>query len=164
MSANRERRILLVEDESLLRRLIAQFLRGEGFEIVEAGDGREGIERFTSCYPFDLVLLDLNLPILPGVEVCRRIKQQHPEQPVIICSAAILDGHIAALKAMQVTQFLSKPYHPAELLNRITIELQRSVQPSPIRTDHSMVSNWRVDRASPRPGSAHPLFKLPVID
>ncbi len=164
MGAKRQGTILLVEDEALLRRLIAQFLRGEGFEIVEAADGREGVERFSSGIAFDLVLLDLNLPILPGVEVCRRIKQQRPDQPVIICSAAILDGHIAALTAMHVTQFLSKPYHPAELLNRITIELQRSSQPSPISTDYATAPGWRLDRASPRSGPAQPLFKLPAID
>ena len=75
MGAQRQGRILLVEDETLLRSLIAQFLRGEGFEVVEAGDGREGVERFSSGNPFDLVLLDLNLPILPGIEVCRRYTQ-----------------------------------------------------------------------------------------
>jgi DNA-binding response OmpR family regulator len=164
MSGKRQGKILLVEDESILRRLIAQFLRGEGFEIVEAGDGREGVERFSSGNPFDLVLLDLNLPILPGVEVCRRIKQQRPDQPVIICSAAILDGHIAALAAMKVDQFLSKPYHPAELLSRITIELQRSVQPSVVQTERLTAGSWRVDGSSPRPGPSQPLFKLPAID
>ncbi len=164
MSGMRQGKILLVEDESILRRLIAQFLRGEGFEIVEAGDGREGVERFSSSSPFDLVLLDLNLPILPGVEVCRRIKQQRPEQPIIICSAAILDGHIAALATMKVDQFLSKPYHPAELLSRITIELQRSVQPSAAPAERLAASSWRLDQASPRPGPSLPLFKLPAID
>ncbi len=162
--AKHRRRILLVEDESLLRRLIAQFLRGEGFEISEAADGREGVEQFSSGSPFDLVLLDLNLPILPGVEVCRRIKQRRPDQPVIICSAAILDGHIAALSAMQVSQFLTKPYHPAELLNRITIELQRSTQPPPAMIDRLVAGSWRVDAPSPRPAPSQTLFKLPLID
>lgn len=164
MGAKRQGKILLVEDESLLRRLIAQFLRGEGYEIVEAGDGREGVERFSSGKPFDLVLLDLNLPIMSGVDVCRRIKLQRPEQPIIICSAAILDGHIAALAAMKVDQFLSKPYHPAELLNRITIELQRSTQPSAVPAEHLVASSWRLDRTSPRPGPSQTLFKSPAID
>jgi DNA-binding response OmpR family regulator len=164
MDAKRQGRILLVEDELLLRRLIAQFLRGEGFEIVEAGDGREAVERFSSGKPFDLVLLDLNLPILPGVEVCRRIKLLRPEQPVIICSAAILDGHIAALRAMQVDQFLSKPYHPAELLSRITIELERPLQPPAVQTERLTAGSWRVDRPSPRSGPSQALFKLPAID
>jgi DNA-binding response OmpR family regulator len=123
MEGKRARKLLLVEDEHLLRGLIAQFLRGEGFEVVEAADGSQAVGLFSSSGPFDLVLLDLNLPLICGVEVCQRIKGLQPEQPVIICSAAILDTHIAALRDMQVEQFLSKPYHPLELLSRIAVEL-----------------------------------------
>ena len=119
MDGKRAGKLLLVEDEHTLRILIAQFLRGENFEVVEAADGLEGVGLFSSQGPFDLVLLDLNLPRLPGVEVCRRIKLEQPMQPVIICSAAILDDHINELHAMQVEQFLTKPYHPLELLDRI---------------------------------------------
>src|SRR5947209_791147 len=94
MGAKRTGRILLVEDEAVLRGLVAQFLRGEGHDIVEAADGLQGTDRFQARGPFDLVLLDLNLPFLPGVEVCRRIKESQPLQPIIVCSAAILDDHL----------------------------------------------------------------------
>jgi DNA-binding response OmpR family regulator len=165
MGAKRQSRILVVEDETPLRGLIAQFLRMEGFEAVEAADGREGVERFSFLGPFDVVLLDLNLPALPGVEVCRKIKLQEPDQPVIICSAAILDGHVAALAALDVDQFLSKPYHPAELLNRITLELDRAhrrrMEPS---SGLQAAVSWRVDPVASRPPTAHRLFNLPVID
>ena len=158
-------RILLVEDEALLRGLIAQFLRGEGLEIVEAEDGREGVERFSSMGPFDLVLLDLNLPVIPGVEVCRRIKQERPSQPVIICSASILDGHIAALSALHVDQFLSKPYHPAELLSRIAIELQRRGESrSDISDPRSGASPWRSDAAHAPHATSQTLVKRSAID
>ena len=123
-------KLLLVEDEELLRRLIAEFLRGEGFEVVEAADGLEGVGLFSGQGPFDLVLLDLNLPLLSGVDVCQRIKTQQPLQPVLICSGAILDDHVAALHAMNVDQFLSKPYHPLDLLERIAVEMSR-VAPMP---------------------------------
>jgi two-component system phosphate regulon response regulator PhoB len=125
MDGKRAGKLLLVEDEHLLRCLIAQFLRGEGFEIVEAADGHQGVTFFTSRGPFDLVLLDLNLPIMSGVDVCRRIKSEQPLQPVIICSAAILENHVVALQALEVDQYLTKPYHPGELLNRIARELSR---------------------------------------
>jgi DNA-binding response OmpR family regulator len=125
MDGKRAGKLLLVEDEHLLRRLIAQFLRGEGFEIVEAADGHQGATFFTSRGPFDLVLLDLNLPVVSGVDVCRRIKSEQPLQPVIICSAAILDNHVEALQALDVDQFLTKPYLPGELLKRIARELSR---------------------------------------
>jgi DNA-binding response OmpR family regulator len=127
MDGKRAGKLLLVEDEHTLRGLIAQFLRGENFEVVEAADGLQGIGYFSSRGPFDLVLLDLNLPMLPGVEVCRRIKLEQPMQPVIICSAAILEDHIAELHAMQVEQFLTKPYHPMDLLDRIVGEIDQSL-------------------------------------
>lgn len=120
-------KLLLVEDENLLLCLIAEFLRTEGFEVIEAADGLEGAGVFTGQGPFDLVLLDLNLPLLSGVDVCRQIKTRHPLQPVLICSAAILDCHVAALHALNVDQFLTKPYHPLDLLDRITFELARTI-------------------------------------
>jgi DNA-binding response OmpR family regulator len=129
-------KLLLVEDENLLRRLIAEFLRGEGFEVIEAADGLEGVGLFSGQGPFDLVLLDLNLPLLSGVDVCHRIKQEQPLQPVLICSGAILDNHVAALNALNVDHFLTKPYHPLDLLKRIAVEMSRDkrLQPEPLRT------------------------------
>lgn len=115
--------LLLVEDEDRLRNLVAQFLRGEGFDVVEAGDGPEGVERFADSGPFDLVLLDLNLPVYSGVEVCRRIKDNKPSQRLMICSAAILPSHENALSALGVGHFLTKPYHPEELIAHIAHEL-----------------------------------------
>jgi len=138
MDGRRAGKLLLVEDEHLLRGLIAQFLRGEGFEVVEAADGSQALGLFSSSGPFDLVLLDLNLPLICGVEVCQRIKSLRPSQPVIICSAAILDTHIAALRAIQVEQFLSKPYHPLELLSRIADELSRVRWAGSIERAHSL--------------------------
>ena len=119
MGANRHGRLLLVEDEVVLRGLVAQFLGLEGFEVVEAADGGEGIERFGSRGPFDLVLLDLELPVCSGVEVCRSIRMRSPQQPVLICSAAVLDSHLSALSALGVDQILTKPYHPTDLLKAI---------------------------------------------
>ena len=134
MDGKRAGKLLLVEDEHLLRGLIAQFLRGEGFEVVEAADGSEAVSLFSSMGPFDVVLLDLNLPLLRGVEVCRRIKSVQPAQPVIICSAAILESHIEALREMQVEQFLSKPYHLWIFeSNRRRDARRRGAEPNPAR-------------------------------
>jgi CheY-like chemotaxis protein len=123
--------LLLVEDEDRLRGLVAQFLRGEGFDVVEAGDGLEGVERFADSGPFDLVLLDLNLPVFSGVEVCRRIKIDNPGQRLMICSAAILPNHENALTALGVEHFLTKPYHPDDLIAHIAQEIGPCA-PSPV--------------------------------
>lgn len=123
MSATPRGRLLLVEDEHLLRTLVAQFLRGEGFEVIEGRDGPEGVARFADSGPFDLALLDLNLPGFSGVEVCRRIKEGAPGQRVMICSAAILRDHETALTLMGVSHYLTKPYHPEDLLAHIAQEI-----------------------------------------
>jgi DNA-binding response OmpR family regulator len=115
--------LLLVEDEHLLRSLVAHFLRSEGFRVVEAGDGAEGVARFSDAGPFDLALVDLNLPVFSGVEVCRRIKRAQPDQRIMICSAAILTEHEDALSKLGVDQYLTKPYHPEALIARINQEL-----------------------------------------
>jgi DNA-binding response OmpR family regulator len=124
--------LLLVEDEDRLRNLVAQFLRCEGFAVVEAADGPAGVERFTDSGPFDLVLLDLNLPVYSGVEVCRRIKSGNPAQRLMICSAAILPYHERALNALGVDHYLTKPYHPEDLLAHITREIG-DLDPSRLR-------------------------------
>ncbi len=123
MGTKQQGTLLLVEDEHRLRGLVAQFLRGEGFAVVEACDGPEGVERFADSGPFDLVLVDLNLPSFSGVEVCRRIKHDQPHQRVMVCSAAILRDHEAALTNLGVDHFLTKPYHPKILLDHITREI-----------------------------------------
>lgn len=115
--------LLIVEDEDRLRGLVAQFLRGEGFGVVEAADGPEGVGRYRESGPFDLVLLDLNLPGYSGVEVCRRIKAIEPSQRLLICSAAILHDHESELTRLGVDHFLTKPYHPLELIEHIEAEI-----------------------------------------
>lgn len=116
--------LLLVEDEDRLRQLVAQFLRSEGFRVVEACDGGDGVERFHASGPFDLVLVDLNLPVFSGVEVCRRIKRHAPQQKVIVCSAAIMPAHEIALIDLGVDHFLTKPYHPELLIDHIGREIR----------------------------------------
>jgi len=119
MSARPLARLLLVEDETVLRGLVSQFLTVENYEVVAVGDGQAAVAAYADGGPFDVVLLDLNLPILPGVEACRRIKLMNAEQPFLVCSAAVLDSHHLALAAMGVTEVLGKPYHPRELLERL---------------------------------------------
>jgi two-component system response regulator RegX3 len=165
MGGKRAGKLLLVEDEHLLRGLIAQFLRAEGFEVVEAADGSQGVGFFERMRPYEVVLLDLNLPLLPGVEVCRRIKCEEPTQSVIICSATILESHIAKLREMQVDQFLTKPYHPQDLLNRIDAEMSQALKPdSPGAVPQSGGPIWRAARSHSVLSPTHTLVKSPILD
>lgn len=107
--------VLVVEDEDSLRRLVAEFLRGENYIVIEAEDGPAGAERFADSGPFDLAILDLNLPGYSGVEVARRIRAIHPGQNILICSAAISREAEDTLLEIGVVDFLTKPYHPEVL-------------------------------------------------
>jgi CheY-like chemotaxis protein len=119
--------ILLVEDEPLLRRLVTQFLRSATYEVVGAEDGPSAVAQFAERGPFELVLLDLNLPGLSGVEVCRRIHALCPDQRVLVCSAAILPEAETILRSLGVDTFLTKPYQPEELLTAIAREVSLSM-------------------------------------
>lgn len=116
--------LLLVEDEHVLRNLVAQFLRSASYSVVEAADGPEGVARHAEDGPFDLAILDLNLPGFSGVEVCRRIRLSRPDQHVLICSASIVGEAEDALIALGVKHFLTKPYHPQVLLAHIARALR----------------------------------------
>jgi two-component system response regulator RegX3 len=123
MVANGQGTLLLVEDEYRLRTLVVQVLRGEGYDVVEAADGPEGVDRYADSGPFDLLLVDLNLPVFSGVEVCRRVRARVPDQRIMICSAAILADHERDLAELGIDHFLTKPYRAEDLLSHIAREL-----------------------------------------
>jgi DNA-binding response OmpR family regulator len=168
MDGKRSGRLLLVEDEHLLRGLVAQFLDAEGFDVVEAADGREAIALFSGKGPFDVILLDLNLPYVQGVEVCRVIKSRQPAQPFVVCSASLLDSHICELRALCVDQFLSKPYHPRDLLSCVRGEIDRARRlDSP--SDPGFAAGprrvvWRTDDRHSGPVAPHTLVNVPGLD
>jgi len=162
MTASRRGRLLLVEDEARLRGLIALFLRMEGFEVIEAEDGVRGVERFGDSGPFDLVIVDLDLPRLPGVEVCRRIKSCAPDQSILVCSAAILEPHFAVLDGLAIDRILTKPYLPASLLGEVEWAMAMPVEPAqtagaavPATSD----SGWRPAASHLRHAPSHSLVK-----
>jgi DNA-binding response OmpR family regulator len=119
--------LLVVEDEAVLRSLVCHFLRNEGYEVAEAEDGGEGVRIYEKDGPFDLLLLDLNLPVFSGVEVSRRVKERNPDQKIMILSAAIVRENEEALLSLGVNHFLTKPYHPENLLAHIGLELNRPI-------------------------------------
>lgn len=111
--------LLLVEDEDVLRMLASQFLRAEGFQVREAVDGAEALALYAEEGPFDILLVDLNLPRVSGVEVCQRVRAIDPGQKILVCSAAIVEESERALRAAGVDQMMTKPYHPDDLVGRI---------------------------------------------
>ena len=122
-----EWRVLNVDDEPQARRAVKTALIAQGFEVVEAGSGEEAIEVLGAQYP-DVVLLDLNLPGMSGIETCRAIRSCS-DVPVIIISVRRVGKERAEAFEAGADQYITKPYDIDELIARIRAMKRRSGQP-----------------------------------
>ena len=123
-------RILLVEDEENYRVPLAFSLRRDGFDVVQAADGVEAVEAFEAAGgggggAIDLVLLDLMLPRLSGIEVCRRIRRASTV-PVIMLTARDSEADTVVGLRIGADDYVTKPYSYRELLARVNAVLRRS--------------------------------------
>lgn len=125
--------LLLVEDESILRGLVAQFLRREGYHVAEAEDGLEALTLFEETGPFDAVITDLMMPRMDGLTLCGRLRRIAAGLPIVVCSAAFSTEPEQTLRDLGIDGLLSKPYHPEALLNRLRQQLGAG-GPLPSRT------------------------------
>src|SRR5712671_1643688 len=125
--------IVVVEDEPAIRRGVVDVLRLSGYTVVEAADGQAGLEAATSG-PVDLVLLDLLLPKLDGLDVLRGIRKDRPSLPVIVLTArGGEDDRVRGLR-LGADDYVVKPFSARELLARVEAVLRRSVdRPAEVR-------------------------------
>lgn len=124
MSSDKPKRILIVEDEEQIARFVELELSYEGYEVVKAFDGRQGLEVFSSSN-FDLVLLDIMLPKLSGLEVLRRIRYANKDIPVIMLTARdSLEDKVSGLD-LGSNDYVTKPFDIEELLARIRVALRQ---------------------------------------
>jgi len=123
-------RILIVEDERSLREALLDLLSGRGFEVEAVADGLTGVERATGG-DAELVLLDLALPRLDGVEACRRMRMARPALPILILTArGSEEDRVKGLQA-GADDYLTKPFGSAELLARIdALRRRAAISPS----------------------------------
>lgn len=117
------RHIVVVEDDPVIAAAVAERLRGEGFRVDRAADGLAGVELVERIHP-DLVVLDLNLPGIDGLEVCRRI-QRHGHVPVVMLTARDEETDLLVGLAVGADDYLTKPFSPRELVARIRAVLRR---------------------------------------
>src|SRR6478735_862588 len=124
------KQILVVEDEPLIADAVAARLRSEGYDVSIAADGPTGVAMCDSLEP-DLVVLDLMLPGLDGLEVCRRI-QQARHVPVLMLTARDDETDLVVGLAIGADDYLTKPFSMRELVARVQAILRRvEAQPSP---------------------------------
>ncbi len=118
-------RILFVEDEESIREVVKLNLEMEGFEVVTAGKGWDGIKYFEEQH-FDLILLDVMLPEMSGFQICEHIRLTNQEVPIIFLTAKdTTPDRIAGLKR-GADDYLTKPFHLEELLLRVNNLIRRT--------------------------------------
>jgi DNA-binding response OmpR family regulator len=118
------RRVLLVDDEVTLRETLAEALEGEGFRVTTAADGREAVALFRATRP-DLVILDLMLPELSGIEVCRILRAESAV-PIVMLTAK--DSEVDKVVGLELgaDDYVTKPFSLRELLARLRAVIRRS--------------------------------------
>lgn len=139
------KRILIIEDEQDLAELVATRLRSEGFIVDICSDGRSGIERCLTTEP-DLVVLDLMLPEIDGLEVCRRI-QQNRRTPVVMMTAKSDENDVLIGLGVGADDYITKPFSPRELAARIQAVLRRT-EDSVTPRDVHVHGDVRLDKSS----------------
>jgi DNA-binding response OmpR family regulator len=121
--ARGQARILLVDDEQAVQKLLTYPLRKEGYEVVEAKDGQEALDRFSE-ERFDLVVLDIMLPKLDGIEVCRRLRTRS-QVPIIMLTAKGDEVDKVAGLEMGADDYITKPFSVREFRSRVKAALRR---------------------------------------
>ncbi len=121
---NGSTRILLVDDEQSIQTLLSYPLRKDGYHVTSAQDGREALDRFAEAR-FDLVILDLMLPKLDGVEVCRELRQRS-QVPIIMLTAKGSETDKVAGLEVGADDYITKPFSMREFRSRVKAALRRS--------------------------------------
>ena len=113
-------RILVVDDEPLIREMAREILESRGFEVTEAVDGQEGLDTFLSTPGgYDLIILDLVMPRLHGFQVMDRILQVSPTARILISSGFSPDSRPELTRPTATTAFLAKPSRSKDLLDQV---------------------------------------------
>lgn len=118
-------KILIVDDDPDLIDLIQYNLEGEGYEVITAGDGHEGMRLLFSDRP-DLLVLDVSMPKLDGYQVCQRAREMTDDMPIIMLTARGREEDIIKGLDMGADDYLTKPFRVGELLARVRATLRRA--------------------------------------
>lgn len=118
-------KILVVDDESRMRKLVKDFLEREGYVVLEAGDGMEAMEIFYKEKDIALVILDVMMPRMDGWQTCREIRQSS-QVPIIMLTARAEESDELQGFNLGVDEYISKPFSPKILVARVEAVLRRS--------------------------------------
>jgi DNA-binding response OmpR family regulator len=117
-------RVLVVEDDETVSEVVRRYLEREGYEVETATDGADGLARALERPP-DLLVLDLMLPGLDGIEVCRRLRERHPVPVIMLTAKGDVDDRVTGLE-VGADDYVTKPFSPRELTARVGAVLRRA--------------------------------------
>ena len=139
--------VLLVDDEESVQKLLAYPLEREGYRVVQARDGEEALVR-DRAEAIDLVILDLMLPRLDGLAVCRRLREERSAVPIIMLTARGDEGDKVLGLELGADDYITKPFSIREFMSRVRALLRRAqLPPSGARDEVIEVDSVRIDTA-----------------
>src|SRR5687768_1003626 len=127
---DRAPRILLVDDEQPIQTLLSFPLQRDGYEVVQASDGNEALARFSE-QAFDLVVLDLMLPRMDGLEVCKRLRAKGSTVPIIMLTAKSEEIDKVLGLELGADDYITKPFSMREFRSRVKAALRRAGMAQP---------------------------------
>ena len=135
---DRSPRILLVDDEQPIQTLLSFPLQRDGYEVVQASDGREALARFSE-QQFDLVVLDLMLPRIDGLEVCKRLRANGSTVPIIMLTAKSEEIDKVLGLELGADDYITKPFSMREFRSRVKAALRRAGMAHPEADDEAPI-------------------------
>jgi len=137
--ADKNTKVLVVEDEDSIRRFITINLLRNGFEVFEASSGEEAMEKLLETYP-EVIILDIMLPGIDGFEVCQRVRNNLPGARIIMLTAKSQDMDKIMGLDLGADDYMIKPFNPLELVARIRAILRRGM---PVKEEMAGVITYR---------------------
>ncbi|MBF8999877.1 MULTISPECIES: response regulator [Vibrio] len=136
--------IMLVDDDPIFRRITGAFLAAQGYEVVEAEDGLDGLRKLQEAQP-DLILCDLSMPVLNGIEFVEEVSMEYPSMPLIVVSATQDMSEVAKALRFGIKDFLPKPINDHQHLS-CSIESTLEATENAMASHRDFSSQWfRVD-------------------
>jgi DNA-binding response OmpR family regulator len=140
-------RILIVEDDHQIAELIELYMKNDGYKIEKAGDGMMALQLLEGT-PFDLVILDIMMPKMDGLEFCKEVRKNN-QVPILMVSAKVEDMDKIIGLMTGADDYMSKPFNPLELSARVKALLRRAnYQPSDKEADELRVASLTIDKNS----------------
>jgi DNA-binding response OmpR family regulator len=135
---NGQRKVLVIDDEAMIRKTVRLACEKEGYAVQEAENGAEALTKVDSFRP-DIILLDLMLPDISGFDVCRDIRRSGTKVPILILSAKTEEIDVVVGLEIGADDYIVKPFRPRELLARIAAHLRKSRQEEERESDGRMI-------------------------